>query len=475
MRRMFRLPAVLRLAACFGFLLAGGTVPAASAVRLNELMYHPPGDRDELQWIELHNASTNTVDLAGWSFQKGLTFTFPASTRLAPGGFVVVARQRDAFLRHYGASPGPVLGDFRGRLSHSGEAVELTDAAGAVVDTVRYRDSAPWPVSPDGMSPSLERISCLDAATEPWNWAPSALPATRHAAGSPGQTNSVARPGLPPIVESLEMSAWQDGQPMRFTARLSSTAPAERVVLEYLTIPLASAPEANPANAARPWTPVTMPKTPEGAYVVSLPSLPTGHLLRARVVARGTTGLERIHPHPNDARPSLSAYLGSNTNDARIGFLSLHEFGPRESRGQSTQDFFQNSERQRPGRAAPPPPARGQSVAIFSPTKRGPVQVFDHVRITPRKGGWKVRLHKDLLLEGMSTVNVIFEEQPRHVLSEHLAYELFREAKVPTPLSGHWRVWHNSRPLGYHLYVEQINGSFTQTMETVSIGPICTS
>ena len=43
--------------------LAG--LAASAQVVLNEVMYHPPDDRDELQFIELHNAETTPVDLAG--------------------------------------------------------------------------------------------------------------------------------------------------------------------------------------------------------------------------------------------------------------------------------------------------------------------------------------------------------------------------------------------------------------------------
>jgi hypothetical protein len=65
----------------------------------------------------------------------------------------------------------------------------------------------------------------------------------------------------------------------------------------------------------------------------------------------------------------------------------------------------------------------------------------------------------------MSTINVLFEYQPRFVLSEHLAFETYRLAGVPTPLSGHWRTWYNGRPVGYHLFVEQPNSSFLRRVQ----------
>jgi spore coat protein CotH len=85
---------------------------------------------------------------------------------------------------------------------------------------------------------------------------------------------------------------------------------------------------------------------------------------------------------------------------------------------------------------------------------------FDHVRVTPRKGGFKVRLLRDRTLKGMTTINVIFESSPRWVLAEPLSYELYRLAGVPAPLTDHIRIWMDGRMNGYFLVVEQPNKSF---------------
>jgi hypothetical protein len=43
---------------------------------------------------------------------------------------------------------------------------------------------------------------------------------------------------------------------------------------------------------------------------------------------------------------------------------------------------------------------------------------------------------------------------------EPLAYELYRRAGMASPQSGHLRLWVNGQPLGYQLYVEQVNRAF---------------
>ena len=59
---------------------------------INELMYDPISGNDDDQYIELYNKGTNTVNLAGWQFTSGVTFTFPQYHALAPNGYLVVAR-----------------------------------------------------------------------------------------------------------------------------------------------------------------------------------------------------------------------------------------------------------------------------------------------------------------------------------------------------------------------------------------------
>ena len=43
------------------------------------------------QWIELYNRSASPVDVSGWEFSEGVSYTFPAGTTIPAGGFAVVA------------------------------------------------------------------------------------------------------------------------------------------------------------------------------------------------------------------------------------------------------------------------------------------------------------------------------------------------------------------------------------------------
>lgn len=448
--------------------LAAAHPPPASVV-INEIHYHPPDDRDELQWIELHNASLEPVSLAGWSFSRGIRFRFTNEVSLPPGAFLVVARDRGAFVTRYGQDL-PVVGNFSGRLKHSGETLELSNAHGQPIDVVQYADRDPWPLSPDGASPSLERIVPRESGRNPANWAPSPLPPFQQSAGTPGRTNAAHRPNLPPLIWNVRCPPPVPDQPTRLEVDIADSDGIDSAVLEWETHSIAppdSSSMGSPSTGSQ--AVIALERTRgdlhQGTYTATLPGVPAGNLLRFRLRATDRTQVTRLHPHPDDLRPTYSAYIGPNLNDAQIPFVFVTELGPRETPSPSSLHHFNPNHRIRPPRHAPEPPARGQVVITFHPPKGQPVQLFDHVRLTPRHGGWKLRLHKDQPLEAMTTVNVLFEFQPRFALAEHLAYELYRAAEVPAPLSGHWRLWVNGQPQGYHLYVEQPNSSFLRRID----------
>jgi hypothetical protein len=93
---------------------------------LNELMYDPISGNDDDQYIELYNKGTNSVNLAGWQLSSAVTFTFPSIT-IAPNGYLVVGRNTVNLLAKYpNLNSGNTVGDYSGKLSHSGELLVLS-------------------------------------------------------------------------------------------------------------------------------------------------------------------------------------------------------------------------------------------------------------------------------------------------------------------------------------------------------------
>ncbi|MEX2187493.1 MAG: lamin tail domain-containing protein [Pirellulales bacterium] len=164
-------------------------------LRVTEVMYNPDGPGDELEFIELVNASANTISLASVRFagdDQGIEFTFDAGeATLSPGEFVVVARDRAAFEAAYDTSGIRLaIGQFAGgqQLANGGETLTLVDAAGGLIQKFTFDDDWFKETDGDGFSlVALDTAGNYDAAT---NWRSSAL----HL-GSPGRADPTPAPG----------------------------------------------------------------------------------------------------------------------------------------------------------------------------------------------------------------------------------------------------------------------------------------
>jgi regulation of enolase protein 1 (concanavalin A-like superfamily) len=149
---------------------------------INELMYHPISENDDDQFIELYNRGIYTLSLAGWQFTSGITFTFPTNASLAPGGYLVVARNRtNLFAKYPNLNAGNTVGDFSGKLSHNGERVALampqslngSKTIYVVEDEVTYGTGGRWGQWSSGGGSSLELIDPHSNHRLAANWADS--------------------------------------------------------------------------------------------------------------------------------------------------------------------------------------------------------------------------------------------------------------------------------------------------------------
>ncbi len=124
---------------------------------VSEINYNPlpngATSGDEYEFIEFKNIGGTTLDLGGLNFSSGITFTVPVGTTLAPNAFFVLARNPAQFaLRYPGVTVG---GTFAGKLDNGGERLTLLTGAGSQIMDFDYKDTAPWPVAPDGQGFSL--------------------------------------------------------------------------------------------------------------------------------------------------------------------------------------------------------------------------------------------------------------------------------------------------------------------------------
>jgi len=303
----------------FALLAFFNVYPARAAVIVNEIFYHADEDIDDLQWVELYNTSDKPVSLAGWSLGKSTGFVFPQDASIAPGGFIISAKNPALFKQHYGQ---PALGPWPKPLSNGGAKIDLTDAAGKIVERIRYRDSAPWPVAADGYSASLERICPTALGDDAANWQASPMPARApKPSGSPGKANSAFATALPPVIRSVisKPEAPAPTQTIRVEAMLAPRQSLKSVTLLYHVLT---------NGVPGPELPVgmiidTAPRTPADAdgvrYVGLIPPQKPASIVRFRVAALSSlSNLTRYFPAETDLRPTLSAYVHDPFEPAKI-------------------------------------------------------------------------------------------------------------------------------------------------------------
>lgn len=186
---------------------------------INEIMYHvySEGSQGEdlgAEYIELFNQGSEAVNLAGWRFARAVVFTF-GDVILEAGEYLIVAADVDTFKARY---PGVahVVGGWDGRLSNSGERIELRDASGDLVDEVPYADSGDWGIRElgpddrghrgwrwrndhDGGGQSLELLNPALSNEYGANWAASA-----EVGGTPGRANSIAADDVAPLIADAQ-------------------------------------------------------------------------------------------------------------------------------------------------------------------------------------------------------------------------------------------------------------------------------
>ena len=168
---------------------------------ISEVNYHPESPSaaalgidltltdNDLEYIEVANPTSATIDLTDWRIRGEADFDFAPGTSLAAGEAIIVVsfdptdslnvNKLAAFLTHYDIDAGvTIVGGLSGSLSNSSGRIALQqpdtpDLLGViphvVVDEVIYDDLLPWPDA-DGTGQSLHRDDLNSNGSFASNW-----------------------------------------------------------------------------------------------------------------------------------------------------------------------------------------------------------------------------------------------------------------------------------------------------------------
>ncbi|PIB37176.1 hypothetical protein BFP72_18065 [Reichenbachiella sp. 5M10] len=123
---------------------------------ITKIHYNPedqdPVESKELEFIEILNNGSTTVDLTGVYFGgTGLVYQFAEST-LAAGATTTLASNASIYEQKYGLAADD---QYYRSLSNGGQRIQLLDAYGNTIDEVTYSDEGDWPDA-DGSGYYLE-------------------------------------------------------------------------------------------------------------------------------------------------------------------------------------------------------------------------------------------------------------------------------------------------------------------------------
>ncbi len=301
-------------------------LPAGADVVINEINYHPyepyPVSTNLTEFVELYNPGPSAVNLAGYRFDNGISYTFSSNQVLAAGSYGVLCENRAVFTNAY-TTVTNVLGQYGGGLANAGERVTLSKLVSTnwvTVDTIKYDDVG----LSDGDGRSLELVNSGFARLS--NYCHGAWAVSTTVSGTPGRVNSAYAASPAPVIADVAQDPPLPpaGSAITITARVAAydSDVLRSVMLKYRR-------DENPKLV---WQFVQMEDTGrngdavagDGVYSTRVPlisdtPLPEGEVLEWQIEATDSRTAVRTEPAENTsgtvAGPySYLAWFGTDAN-----------------------------------------------------------------------------------------------------------------------------------------------------------------
>jgi hypothetical protein len=128
-------------------------------------IYINPADNYLPEFIMLINPSDAAKDISGYSFSKGITQVMPLGTSIAAHDTIYVTNRASATF--WNGTQKQVVEWSDGKLSDNGEALELRESHGIIIDHLKY-DTDTWPALDDFSFWHLKSLNVDNHFAENW-------------------------------------------------------------------------------------------------------------------------------------------------------------------------------------------------------------------------------------------------------------------------------------------------------------------
>ncbi|MHC4498523.1 MAG: lamin tail domain-containing protein, partial [Planctomycetota bacterium] len=314
-------------------------------VVINEIHTDPDIKTEQVEFVELYNPGDKVIDMNGWYFSRGLTFTFPPGTSIAADGYLVIAENTNVFdpndpnganfKAKFGFFPDGV---FLGKLNNDGENVELRNAEGVEIDQVDYQLGFPWPTvgdsvpfvkPPDGSGHSMQLTNPAFDNDLGGSW--------RSATPTPKAKNTaVYADNIPPQIRQVKHDPEQptSSDAVTITCKVTDPNDVNSVTLHYQIVdpggyipitlpdyndsPTSTVPNPDYEDLGN-WTDISMHDdgndgdeiANDDIYSVQLSASLQVHrrLIRYRITVEDTVANSIKVPYPDDPQPNFAYFV----------------------------------------------------------------------------------------------------------------------------------------------------------------------
>ncbi|MBN1846878.1 MAG: lamin tail domain-containing protein, partial [Sedimentisphaerales bacterium] len=301
----------------------------STVVVINEIHSNPDVATELVEFIELYNPGPDPVDISGWYFGDGVTYSFPAHTMIPPDEYIVVTEDPTPAVNpvtveaKYGVPADKVFGPFTGNLRNEGERIVLCNASGREIDQVEYQLGFPWPTVGDavpddglhtGTGHSLQLLNPNLDNDLAGSW--------RSAYPTPGAANAdVFAVNVPPHIRQVNH---RPGQPrsneiVTITAKVTDNDGVGSVILHYQLVDPGGYIHIDDAAYETDWTDLAMHDdglqgdefAGDAIYTVQLPAGLQVHrrLVRYRITVTDTGDRGVRVPYADDPQPNFAYFV----------------------------------------------------------------------------------------------------------------------------------------------------------------------
>ncbi len=302
---------------------------------INEINYRSINPEENIEFIELYNHTENEINLNDWQLTNGVNFSFTGSIIIKPDSYLIIAGNTEDCSSFFGLSN--VVGPWNGKLSNTGDIIELRNPEFKIIDKVSYESWNEWPsinhkdklvrkdtpkrtlMVPTKVELSLQKISLYVSGKLPGSWK-----GEHPTPGKPNDEVLIRNTDKTPLIKQISRSpnVPQAGEDVGVFIELTNIELVNEEINVFLDYQIVEAgnyiPKTSPEyNSAENWNRLNMEsasnKTATALFSAIIPKEIQKHrtLIRYRIIVKTKSNFKAYYPDKNHRESNYSYFINS--------------------------------------------------------------------------------------------------------------------------------------------------------------------